>query len=143
MVVLDILQDTDTGFVNAISEVVAWKYLWRHEHIFCVGLSTRIPFAGTWSSSSKDLCKGLGRQQIDYLNYLFRSERVFDYLGCLRGKNRFLYLIEVKTARRRKFPGTRKRADEISKAKSLGFVPLRVYVRYLDNWKFGITCRKS
>ena len=142
MIALDLIRDTDTSFRQAVGELVAWKYLWRYEKIFCIGLSTRIPFAETWSRASRTLCKGLDKRQIDYLNSPFGAQRVFDFLGRLQGENLFCYLVEVKTTRRRKFLGTKKRAEEIARAKSLGFVPFRVYIRFLDNWKFEVTSGK-
>ena len=59
MIVIDLFKEKDMGFVGAIGELAAWKYLWRHERIFCVGFGTRIPFAGTWSGASELSNEGL------------------------------------------------------------------------------------
>jgi hypothetical protein len=144
MVVIDVFKEKDTGFVGAIGELVAWKYLWRHKGIFCVGFGTRIPFAGTWSEESKFLNRELSKQQVDYLKHLAKhldsSERAYDFIGHLKGENCFRYLIEVKTTRQGTLHDTRKKVDEIMKAKSLGFIPLLVHVEFLQNWKFKVIC---
>jgi hypothetical protein len=146
-VVIDLFKEKDTGFVGAIGELVAWKYLWHHKRIFCVGFGTRIiPFAGTWSGESKVLNRELSKQQVDYLKHLAKhldsSERAYDFIGHLKGENCFRYLIEVKTTRQGTLHDTRKKADEIMKAKSLGFIPLLVHAELLQNWKFKVTCKK-
>lgn len=146
MVVIDFFKEKDTGFVGAIGELVAWKYLWRYKKIFCVGFGTRIPFAGTWSGESELSNRGLSKQQVNYLKHLTKhldsSERVYDFIGHLKGENCFRYLIEVKTTRQGTLHDTRKKADEIMKAKSLDFIPLLVHVEFLQNWKFKVTCKQ-
>ena len=127
--------------------MVAWKYLWRHKGIFCVGFGTRIPFAGTWSGEETALLKrDLSKQQINYLKnlaqHLTSSERVYDFIGHLKGETSFRYLIEVKTTRQGTLHDTRKKRNEITKAKSLGFIPLLVHVKFLQEWKFKVTCKQ-
>jgi hypothetical protein len=37
MVTMDLFKEKDTGFVGAIGELAAWKYLWRYKKILCLG----------------------------------------------------------------------------------------------------------
>ena len=146
-VIIDLFKEKDTGFIGAIGELVAWKYLLRHRGMFCLSFSGNAKaFAGIWSEESEFINRGLSKQQVDYLTNLGRhinsSERSYDFIGRLRGENWVCCLIEVKTTRQGTLHDTRKKADEIKKAKSLGFMPLLVHVEFLQNWKFKVTCRQ-
>jgi len=147
MVIIDLLKEKDTGFIGAIGELVAWKYLLRHKGIFCLSLTGNAKaFAGTWYNESELLTEGLNKQQVDYLKDLAQhidsSEPAYDFVGPFSGKTRFRYLIEVKTTRRGRLHSTRKKAEEIMLAKSLGFTPLVVHVEFLQGWKFKVTCKQ-
>jgi hypothetical protein len=148
MVIIDLLKEKDTGFIGAIGELAAWKYLWRHKKIYCLGFrgETRA-FAGTWDES----CRGLNKKQGDYLVSLLKgidySERAYDFIGpsfvdSTTDVTCFRYLVEVKTTRQGRLHGSRRTAGEIRKARSLGFIPLLVHVELLSNWKFKVTCKQ-
>jgi len=53
-----------------------------------------------------------------------------------------LYLIEVKTIRGKEEPHKKPKLESISKAKSLGFKPMLIIVRLLENWNVSAKIEK-
>lgn len=94
-VVIDLFKEKDTGFVGAIGELVAWKYL--HRKKISVYRFGSIHFPGIHNKQadfsdffSKHL-KWLNKQQVDYLKNIDRYEtRRWDFIGYrYRYKSRY------------------------------------------------------
>ena len=146
-VTIDLSKEKDTGFIGAIGELVAWKYLSRHKGLVCLSFrGDAKAFAGIFDVDYALARRKLSKKQAKYLHQMLRgvnsSERTYDFICPLSGESCYRYLVEVKTTRHGRLHGTRKKPDEIMKAKSLGFIPLLVHVEFLPNWKFKVTCKE-
>jgi len=138
--VIDLWNTKDSSLLGGVGEAIAWKYLWAKGIIVW-------PF---WRVVSEPCLRGkLTKGQTDFFEgYRSRAAatnmRAFDLAGIHRRTGQ-AYLVEVKTTRSeryryddRKFPSV----EQCLQAKSLGFKLLLVVVRYMDSWRFRITCKE-
>lgn len=152
--IVDLPSIKDSSLVGTIGELLAWKYLRMRKGVLPRWFGggphfLQYPFRSGISNYEID---GLNESQIEYLK---RIPRKYDLIAVKRrryentpfiGEIEEIYLTEVKTT----FGGRQdlggemrgKIAKDVQEAKSLGFTPLLIIVKLLENWKFEITCRK-
>jgi hypothetical protein len=140
--VIDLWNTKDSSLLGGVGEAIAWKYLWAKGMIVW-------PFWRVVYELEHLFIDKLTKGQADFFEG-YRSMaaatnmRAFDLAGIHRRTGQ-AYLVEVKSTRSeryryddRKFPGVEQRLQ----AKSLGFKLLLVVVRYMDSWRFRITCKE-
>ena len=149
------LSDTrDSTLIGTIGELIAWRYLRKVTGVFPMWFG-----AGSYFHPQYPHCRGrdyeisgLGESQTEFLKNVTRR---YDFVVVKRrriahgllGDPEEVYLVEVKATfegRRHDLRGEMKRKlpEDIEKAKSLGFKPLLVIVKFVSRWKFEVTGRE-
>jgi len=146
------LNDTKNHMlVGDIGEVIALHYLTSHG-FFMVARPTKfrlhgeiVLIAAHYQKQREAYRHYLTDSQKEYLNnfptwdYVALKKECEPYLVVHEGKSYFRdwrnpYLVEVKTVRGKGSPHKKPKTNSVSKAKVLGFKPILVIVRLLENW---------
>ena len=155
--VFDLAATRDSTLIGTIGELIAWRYIRMVTGLFPMWFGAGSYFYPQYPRRTDRDYKisGLDETQIEFLKNVPRR---YDFIVVKRrriapgllGEPEETYLVEVKATfrgRRHNLKGTmkgmkRKLPKDIQKAKSLGFKPLLIIVKFLDSWKFEVTCKE-
>lgn len=152
--IFDLTTTKDSTLVGTIGELIAWKYIRILTGLFPMWFGAGSYFYPQYPRRrDRDYeISGLGETQIEFLKNVPRR---YDFVVVKRrriapgllGEPEETYLVEVKATfggRRHDLEGGMKRKlpKDIQKAKSLGFKPLLIIVKFLDSWRLEVTCKE-
>jgi len=152
--VFDLAATRDSTLIGTIGELIAWRYMRMVTGLFPMWFGAGSYFYPQYPRRT-DMdyeISGLDETQIKFLKNVPRR---YDFVVVKRrriapgllGEPEETYLVEVKATfrgRRHDLKGRMKRKlpKDIQKAKSLGFKPLLIIVKFLDSWNFKVICKE-